>query len=617
MCGIVGALGGNKADVESALTLIKRRGPDASSVLDLGKIVFGHNRLSIIDLAETANQPMHSSCGRYIIVFNGEIYNYQEIRRSLESDYNFKTNSDTETILAAYKKWGRDCVHQFKGMFAFAIWDTNEQKIFGARDRLGVKPFYYHHKNNKFVFASRPDAVIKAAGLSEVSLNRQAVRLYLEAGYVPAPYSIYNEVQKLPPGCSFEFQNGIVKIEKYWALDKIKADPSVLNKSEKQLLQELDELVTDSVRLRMVSDVPVGVFLSGGIDSSLVAAIMAKLANGPVKSFSIGFSDSNFDESVHAQAVADHLKTQHNLKRFHPDDLLGFMPDFISQYDEPFFDYSAFPVMGVSSMARTQVKVSLSGDGGDEAFGGYHYYQIMQKYEKLLFLPGILRKFLSFILSFIPSHKIRLLSGLLSCHNLASAFAFLRGVIKNNSSVLSDDLKKSTFGLKEVFEKRMSELPDGISAAEVGMRLDISYTLPDDYLQKVDVGSMAFSLEARDPLLDYRIFEWAAKLPVELKLAGTNKYLLRKLAYQYIPQEILDRPKMGFGVPMAEWLRGPLKSWAEKYLADEQTMKFLGLVPDEVKLLWNKHLNNEVQAHTTLWSILVLMAFKSERAWLK
>lgn len=616
MCGIVGTVGGQTPDLVAALELIKRRGPDDTSISEFDGVVFGHNRLAIIDLAETANQPMRSSSGRYVIIFNGEIYNYADIKREIGLDYKWITQSDSEVIIAAYDKWGRDCVHKFKGMFSFIIWDSKEKLLFGARDRLGVKPFYYSHVGEKFYFGSRPDAVLRATGQMKVSINQQAVRLFLEAGYIPAPLTIYSELQKLPPGHLFYFKNGDLKIESYWNLDHIAVDSSLETADEKTLLGELENLVKDSVRLRMVSDVPVGVFLSGGIDSSLVAAMMAELTPQPVKSFSIGFSDVNFDESRHAAAVAEHLKTDHHFQRFEADDLLKFLPDFLSQYDEPFFDYSAFPVMAVSKMARGQVKVALSGDGGDEAFGGYHYYQLMNYADKIQRWPLLVRRLAARVLSLLPFHKIKLLSGLLPVQGRASSFAYLRSVIKTHQNIFSEKLMRNTYGLAELFEKRAAQFPSDLTGPELGMRLDTAYTLPDDYLQKVDVGSMAFSLEARDPLLDYRIFEWAARLPLKWKIRATNKYLLRKLAYQYVPQEILDRPKMGFGVPMAAWLRGPLKPWAEPLIQDTNGLEQFGLNSAEIQKIWKQHQNNEIQAHTILWSVLVLMAFKAERPWL-
>ncbi len=616
MCGIVGAVGGQSENITRALEVIKRRGPDATTVSEFPGIVFGHNRLSIIDLAECANQPMRSACGRYVIIFNGEIYNYQDIKAEINGEYPWQTQSDTEVILASYIKWGEACLEKFRGMFSFCIWDIEQQKIFGARDRLGVKPFYYRHAGDQIFFGSRPDAVLQASGQPPVSIDYQAVRYFLEAGYIPAPLTIYQELKKLSPGHKLFFCRGELRVEEYWSLDQIETDARLEEANEEDLLNQLDQKIQDSVRLRMVADVPVGVFLSGGIDSSLVAAVMAKMSGQPVKSFSIGFADPDFDESHHARAVAKAIGTEHYEQKFEMDDLLQFMPDFLSQYDEPFFDYSAFPVMAVSKLARQQVKVALSGDGGDEAFGGYHYYRLMGVADQLQKFPYVLRKMLGFLTARFPQHKIKLLSGFLKIKGRTESYAFLRSVIKGNKAIFSAKMRSSTFGLEHLFLEKEKKLPKNLTGAELAMRIDTAYTLPDDYLQKVDIGSMAFSLEARDPLLDHKLFEWAAQLPLNWKIRGTNKYLLRKLAYRYIPQEILDRPKMGFGVPMAKWLRGPLKEWVSPLIADSEGLTKLGLEAREVQKIWQLHLENRVQAHTLIWSVAVLQAFRKSRPWL-
>ena len=360
----------------------------------------------------------------------------------------------------------------------------------------------------------------------------------------------------------------------------------------------------------MVSDVPVGAFLSGGIDSSLVAAYMMRHTQAPVRTFTIGFQDKAFDESRFAADVAAHLGTAHTCEVLAVNDLLGLMPTFIEQYDEPFFDYSAFPVMAVSRLARQSVTVSLSGDGGDEAFGGYHYYQIMDKLSLAHRIPQVIRQLAGASLRFLPGQRMRWFGQMLQENSAAGAYAFMRGVIKDATYLIQPALRERTQPLAHLFMQRALGFPQDLSYAELGMRLDLAYTLPDDYLQKVDVGSMAFSLEARDPLLDHKIVEWAAKLPLSWKLRdGTNKYLLRKLAYRYIPRQILDRPKMGFSVPMAEWLRGGLRGWGQALLADDEAFAVLELNAKAVRSLWEAHQAQKVQAHTALWSILVLLQF--------
>ena len=612
MCGIAGAFNIAHSELcpNKAQQVLRSRGPDGSGVFEERGVTFIHTRLAVIDLSEHASQPMTSSCGRYVIVFNGEIYNYQELRRQIESSYEFASRSDTEVILAYYSKFGSRVLDHLRGMFAFAIWDKALNELFVARDRLGVKPLYFASIGKGFAFASRPQALCELVPRLNRAIDKQALRYFMEAGYVPAPYSIFEGVRKLEPGHCLTVTNEGVNKKRYWSVDAINVDESLLDVKESTLLDELDALVGESVRMRLVSDVPVGAFLSGGIDSSLVVAHMMRHTQEPVRTFTIGFQDKNFDESSHAAAVAAHLGTAHTCEILAVDDLLALMPTFIKQYDEPFFDYSAFPVMAVSRLARGSVTVSLSGDGGDEAFGGYHYYRMMAGLEKAHHLPRVFRKLASAAAQLAPVQRLRWLGQVIAADGPASAYAFMRGVIKDASNLMQPALLATTQPLSYLFKQRVAALPESLSYAEIGMRLDLAYTLPDDYLQKVDVGSMAFSLEARDPLLDHMIIEWAAKLPPSWKLRdGTNKYLLRKLAYRYIPREILDRPKMGFGVPMAQWLRGGLKSWGESLLQDNQALDALGLDALAVKSLWAAHQENKLQAHTALWSVLVLVQF--------
>lgn len=616
MCGLVGAVfwsGRRSKDtsfLRSALASIQSRGPDGTSVWQDDLCQLGHLRLAVIDLSEKAAQPMASPGGRYTIVFNGEIYNFADIKAEIGGEFPWQSESDTEVILAAYVKWGGACLQRFHGMFAIAIWDAELRELFVARDRLGVKPLYYHANAGIFAFASRPRSLYKLLPDLPREFDRQALRYYLESGYIPAPFSCHRAIRKLEPGHSMLVTADGIEKHCYWSLDAIAPDGALESKSETELIDELDVLVDKSIQLRMVSNVPVGAFLSGGIDSSLVVAYMKKHASGSVKTFTIGFEDGEFDESRHAQAVADHLGTEHICEQMSPAELLALMPTYLAEYDEPFFDYSAFPVMAVSRLARRHVTVSLSGDGGDEAFGGYHYYRIAQKLGMLQHWPKGLRKGLSKLAGSLPGHKFALLSGALGAGSDAETFAFMRSVIKDFSSVMTPALRAQTKSLASLFVERRAAMPAQLSAAEAAMRLDLAFTLPDDYLQKVDVGSMAFSLEAREPLLDHLILEWAAKLPLKWKVrGGVNKYLLRQLAYRYIPREILDRPKMGFGVPMARWLRTELRAWAEDLLGDEASMVALDLDGAEVRALWQAHQSGARQAQSCLWSILVLLQF--------
>jgi len=620
MCGIVGIkYSGNDLINQDILRRstdkLVNRGPNDHGTWFEGEVGLGHRRLSILDLSPAGHQPMLSKDGRYVIVYNGEIYNYRKIREEIEPvNRGWQSNSDTEVIIAAYAKWGVKCLDRFHGMFALAIWDRQEKVLFAARDRMGVKPLYYHYSPRCFAFASRPRALFELYPELSRELDEQALRFYLEIGYIPAPYSIHKEVRKLPPAHYLLIDSKGLHLERYWDFRHIESEPSWINKSEDELLDELDEMISHSVHSRMISDVPLGAFLSGGIDSSLVVALMKKHSTKPVKTFTIGFAEKDYDESVHAQAVANCLGTDHYCEYLKVDELLNLMPTFLSEYDEPFFDSSAFPTMAVSRLARKHVIVSLSGDGGDELFGGYHYYQIANKLNVFFSLPAGLRRGIASLIWQIPKHQCKLLSGALRQPDRASAFAFSRSIAKDFRGVLLSKVMESTMSIRDLFSIASDVFPKGLHPSEQGMRLDAFYTLPDDYLQKVDVASMAFSLESRDPLLDHELVEWAMKLPFNWKLrGGVNKYLLRKLAYRYVPRNILDRPKQGFGVPIDSWLRGPLKGWAEERLNDKELFRSIPLDQSVILDLWQVHKAGTRNVHPLLWAILIFLEFNSNK----
>lgn len=618
MCGIVGVLYTDntrveRSIIEKASEMLIKRGPDDSGIWTDENIGLGHRRLSIIDLTPAGHQPMISHNGRYAIVFNGEIYNFKELREQLDFGLSFwQSNSDTEVILAAYAKWGHLCVTRFHGMFAFAIWDRKEKILFAARDRMGVKPFYYHHSHNKFAFASRPRSIIALLPGLSTEIDDQALRFYLEIGYVPAPFSIHKSIRKLPPAHYLLLNKNGLTIKHYWDFSSINSDISLLKRPEDDLLDELDEIVSRSVKSRMISDVPLGAFLSGGIDSSLITALMVRHSSHPVKTFTIGFSEKRYDESSHAKAVADYLGTEHHCEYLSVNDLLQLMPTFHKEFDEPFFDSSAFPVMAVSRLARQHVTVSLSGDGADELFGGYHYYQLAERLSPFFHLPQMLRKFIASLLGILPQHRLKLLAGSISQNDPVASFAFSRSIAKDFNSVLLPEILNKTIGIADLFMAAAKKFPVEILPGEQGMRLDALYTLPDDYLQKVDLASMSFSLESREPLLDQDIVEWAMKLPLRLKLRGNiNKYLLRKLAYRYVPSKILDRPKQGFSVPIDAWLRGPLKKWAEERLHDQSFFNNSSMNQQTVLSLWKMHCTGARNVHPLLWAILMFLNFNS------
>ncbi|MDP2277877.1 MAG: asparagine synthase (glutamine-hydrolyzing) [Nitrospirota bacterium] len=614
MCGIVGIIKIDNSLIDAdalrrSTDMLAKRGPDDSGIWVEEGAGMGHRRLSILDTTSAGHQPMQSENKRFVIVFNGEVYNFRELRKQLELDTSsWRSDSDTEVVLRAYAKWGVDCLKRFHGMFAFAIWDRKEKVLFAARDRMGVKPFYYTHSEKSFAFASRPRVLSALFPHLSCEIDEQALRFYLELGYIPAPYYIYKSIRKLPPAHYLVLDGNGLSIHRYWDFRHIRPDGAI--KPEEELIEELDELVSRCVQSRMVSDVPFGAFLSGGIDSSLIVAMMNKFTSKPIKTFTIGFEEKRYDESMHAKAVADYLGTEHYCERLSVNDLLQLIPTFFEEYDEPFFDSSAFPAMAVSRLARQHVTVSLSGDGGDELFGGYHYYKIA-KWLKLIFqLNEGTRRHVAALINLAPHHNFKLLAGALQKKDIIEAFSFSRSILKDFGSIFMTDIAQKTMSGYELFFLTAQSFPQGLHPSEQGMRLDASHILPEEYLQKVDVASMTFSLESREPLLDHDLVEWAMKLPVNYKLRNNqNKYLLRKLAYRYIPRKILERPKQGFAVPIDDWLRGALKQWAEERLYDSALFGNIPINQSKIIELWNLHQSRKRNLHPLLWAVLSLLEF--------
>lgn len=618
MCGLVAAISFGTSVVPeqtvlSAAATLHRRGPDDSGFWSDACASLAHRRLAVLDTSTAAHQPMLSGDQRFVIVYNGEIYNFRELKAELRGSVKgWQTESDTEVLLAAYAVWGPACVSRLRGMFAIAIWDREAKTLFAARDRLGVKPLYYRLDGRLMLLASRPGAVHVLSGSSVLDLDEQALRYYLESGFIPAPHSLDRNVRKLPPGHYLLFDEQGLEVCRYWDYRTIRPDESWRHRSESDLLDELDELLSESVRMRMVSDVPLGTFLSGGIDSSLVTAMLARHSTTPVEAFTIGFDDPAFDESDPAGEVARHLGVVHHTEKLNVDDLLDLLPLFREQFDEPFFDNSAFPLMAVSRLARRRVTVALSGDGGDELFGGYHYYQIAKVFGAVYKVPVGLRRGAAAVVGSIGSHKAKLLAGGLKLGNAVEAFAFSRSIGKDFGEILTDDVLGRTEGIASLYTSMASTNLQGLGIVDQAMRLDMAFTLPDDYLQKVDVGSMAFSLESREPMLDHVLVEWAMRLPDSWKVrGGVGKYLLRKLAYRYVPRHILDRPKRGFGVPMARWLRGPLYEWANDLVSQSAVYEKLPIRKDVVQGLLNLHMAGKRDVAPLLWAMLVLIDFVS------
>ena len=648
MCGITGFLTTNGGSTEhlaatavSMADQIAHRGPDDSGVWTDAQtgIAFAFRRLSILDLSSAGHQPMISASGRYVIVFNGEIYNFEDIRRVLEpSGHHFRGHSDTEVMLSAFEEWGLEtAVKKFTGMFAFALWDRQERTMSLARDRVGIKPMYYGWSGGAFLFASELKA-LHAHPDFHPEIDRGALALFMRHNYIPAPYSIYTGIRKLLPGCIVNIRNpsrpgSAIEPVPYWSAKQVAEDGAhnLFQGSEQEVLRQLDDLLTDSVRLRMISDVPVGAFLSGGIDSSLVVALMQKHGSRAARTFSIGFSEAKYNEAVQAKKVAAHLGTDHTELYVTPREAQDVIPKLPFLYDEPFSDASQIPTYLVSALARRHVVVSLSGDGGDELFGGYNRYLLGQSvWNKASRFPKPLRRLAgSFFRSLsstrngntrkvidlfrsrfgigINSDAIRRFSELLVAETPEESFRHLVSHWTEPERIVINASEPPTM----LSDK--SHCPRLLGFVESMMFQDMISYLPEDILAKVDRASMGVSLEVRVPLLDHRVVEFSARLPLSMKIrGGQGKWPLRHLLYKYVPQELVDRPKWGFNVPMGDWLRGPLRDWAENLLQEDRLKREGYLHPEEVRRIWQAHLSGATDYQYHLWDVLSFQGWLSE-----
>jgi asparagine synthase (glutamine-hydrolysing) len=615
MCGILGlydpaGLGAVQDSFIAALEFLRRRGPDDSGVWRDATVHLGHRRLAIVDLSAAGHQPMESSDRRYVIVFNGEIYNHRALRTQLSPQCGWSGTSDTETLLEAFRAWGPACLERLNGMFAFAIWDRTERSLFIARDRLGVKPLYYARRMGTFAFASRPGALIRLLDRDAFDFNAEALRIYLELGYIPATLSFHNDMHKLAPGHYLLVKSGSVRVVRYWDFRCIDVDPEMRQRSEGEMLEEVGSLIDDAVKLRLMSDVPLGAFLSGGVDSALVVAAMKAAGVAAPKTFTIAFNEAAFDEGPAAAKTAAHLGVDHIHETLDVNSLLDLLPTYIEQYDEPFADSSAFPTMALARLARRHVTVALTGDGADELFGGYHYYPLMNRLQRATQWPGSIKRLVAQIAGTLPLHRAKLIAGAVRCRDAVSLFNYLRGVAKYHPVLVNDDVLRATSSSMDWFEQYAAGFALDLSGAETGMRLDLGFTLPELFLQKVDVATMAFSLEARCPMTDYRLVEWAMRLPQEYKLGGgETKSLLKKALCRHLPPEHVYRKKMGFGVPVGQWLRGPLRSWAHDLIHDDTLMEKVPLNTARVRQLLREQISGRRESHPLLWSVLMLLCF--------
>jgi len=577
MCGIAGywnIVGGERSefreDLKQAVSSLHHRGPDDSGLwCNEHGVGLGHARLAILDLSEHGHQPMVSNDGRYAMVFNGEVYNFREIRKELEDKgFRFHGSGDSEVVLAAFQAWGAECVHHFIGMFAFAVWDEQEQQLALFRDRVGVKPLYYGWDGQVFWFGSELKALRTFQHWSP-EINKQALGEFFQYGYIAAPRSIYRNISKLLPGhwLKLEKKNPDPVVQRYWSLlDTAAQGPMRAN--EDDLAGQLEDLLVSAFRYRMVSDVPVGVFLSGGVDSSLVAALLQAHSGQTIHTFTLGFREKEYDESRWAKQIANHLGTRHTEYILGQDEATSILPRLADIYDEPFGDPSALPTYLIAELTKQDVKVALSADGGDEMFGGYAYYsRLPEQYARMQRIPHWLREAAASSYSKIPFSAM---SAMASTGALLCASRMVRKVWQLGD-VLPDCTPQKLFSSSRSYwfpreiDGLLSGYQDPYSGAdtypgtfeEQMMLWDMHHYHPDDILVKVDRATMAVGLEGREPLLDHRLIEFAFRLPLEYRLGELgSKHILRKILYKYVPKEMIERPKQGFALPISKWVQG-------------------------------------------------------------
>jgi asparagine synthase (glutamine-hydrolysing) len=652
MCGFTGFITNNTNLLQIAELIankmaktIEHRGPNDSGVwIDHNSgVVLAHRRLSIVDLSPAGHQPMTSKSGRFILVFNGEIYNHLELRGELDAisslgtgikDKDWKGYSDTETLLAGFEKWGIEATLQKTvGMFAFSLWDKNEKLLTLARDRFGEKPLYYGFQNNSFLFGSELKALKVHPDFAN-EIDRDSLCLLMRYCYIPAPYSIYKGIKKLLPGTYIQINldnanNTKSQIPKpYWRMEEVAAKglANPFDGSDTEAIRELDSQLKKSIGLQMTADVPLGAFLSGGVDSSAIVALMQSQSTKPVKTFSIGFDEVGYNEAKYAEAVAMHLGTEHTELYVSSSDAINVIPMLPKIYDEPFADSSQIPTYLVSKMAKHHVTVALSGDAGDELFCGYNRYLLGDTWRKIQHIPFFLRKNVGHLISTLNPTTWDYIFGNVKKINeipnnmgqkIEKLAERLQKVDEINSlyySLISetDQPEQIVLGAREP-ETWLTKVGVNQSYHDVKqhmMFLDTMTYLSDDILVKVDRAAMANSLETRVPFLDHRVVELAWKLPIDMKIReGKTKWILREVLYQYIPKHLIDRPKAGFGIPLAEWLRGPLRGWAEELLNEKRLTKEGFLNVKHVISIWNAHLSGRSNHQSLLWNILMFQAW--------
>lgn len=636
MCGIAGLIQVDQQNGAAAIAggmaaALRHRGPDQSGSWadDRHGLGFGFRRLAVLDPSPTGHQPMMSASGRHVVVFNGEIYNHLELRRELA--IGFRGGSDTETLTEAIDRWGVDeCLDRANGMFAFAVWDRERSVLTLARDRIGEKPLYYGWVDASFVFASQLASFRVVPGFGG-EISRSALAAYFRYGYVPGPFSIYQGIQKLPAAHVLRVRPGddpstVDQARRYWRPDLL---PTRGARDSEIAANRLEELLADAVKLRLIADVPLGAFLSGGIDSSTVVALMQSLQERSVRTFSIGFREAAFDEATHARQVADHLRTDHTELYVSSEEAQAVVPELPRLYDEPFADSSQIPTYLVSKLARKDVTVVLSGDGGDELFGGYTRHLMHHRIWRYIDpVPLGLRRKVADALEWgtrsAGEGSLRRLNSLLPAswrqthlrEKLVKAAAVMRlederQMYQRLVSQWDEPASLLRHGEEaETLLRRPQDWPASSDFTHDMMVLDALTYLPDDILVKLDRATMGVSLEGRVPMLDHRLVEFAFSLPTDLKIReGKGKWILRQVLYRYVPEELFERPKKGFSVPIAEWLRGPLRAWGDSLL-DESRIRDEGyLKPEPVREAWSAHLDGGVDRSAQLWTVLMFQSW--------
>lgn len=629
MCGIAGIVNSQQSDggaiLQAMLDVLAHRGPDGEGAWSDDLCSLGHRRLSIIDLSEAGSQPMSNEDGSVRVTFNGEIYNFSELRRSLKDlGHVFRSQTDTEVIVHAYEQWGLDSISRLRGMFAFGLWDAPRRRLVLARDRVGKKPLYFvrpERARGSVIFASEVQALLRHPDTPRET-DHEAIDAYLSWGYVPAPRTGLSGVFKLLPGhwMTVDVQgDGLcVRTERYWRLNYLPKSPV----TEAEAAAGLREKLTEAVRLRMVSDVPLGAFLSGGIDSSIVVGLMAQLSDRPVKTFSIGFQESNYNELPHARRIASRWSTDHHEYTVEAD-ALETLPRLVRHYGEPYADSSAIPTYYVSRLTRSAVTVALNGDGGDEGFAGYQRYAGNLLAERIRNLPGA-RALVGAAGRLLPDsshsrHPLRLAHRFLSSALLPMPERYGRWVShfrpEDRERLYSDEFADLLHCENDPIEpaswmRGLFEEARDLDPVEAAMSVDVRSYLPFDLLAKVDIASMANSLEARSPFLDHAVMEFAASLPRNLKLRGrVSKYLLRRTFANELPRENLRRPKMGFGVPVGDWFRGPLQPLLRDTILGPAALGRGYFRPESVRRLVSEHLERRADHSFKLWTLLLLEAW--------